>query len=251
MKFQAKVGCSGWYYWHWKGRVYPLDLPTSQWFSHYQTVFDTVELNAPFYRWPKPATVKNWARQANPGFQYSIKVNQVITHEKRFKNTRRLIREFYKLAESLAEHMGCFLFQLPPSFNYTPARLRAIIDQLDPQHRNAIEFRHSSWWTDDVFGAFSSANLIFCSVSAPRMPSGLVETADVLYVRFHGASRWYRHDYTDAELEDWSNKVLNCSAKEVWIYFNNDFDGCAFRNAQRMKHFFERLDLGSTKRRVQ
>lgn len=248
MDSYARVGCSGWYYWHWKGRVYPADLPTGQWLAFYQQTFDTVELNAPFYRWPKPATVKNWGRQAGPGFQYSIKVNQTITHEKRFKNTRKLILEFYKLAEPLADHLGCFLFQLPPSFHCTPARLRAIVDQLDPHYRNVIEFRHPSWWNDDVFDAFGRANLIFCSVSAPRLPTELVRTGDIIYLRFHGAARWYRHDYTDAELEEWAGKVRNCSPKEAWLYFNNDFNGCAFRNARTMKKLLATPDLNTANR---
>ena len=154
---RIRIGCSGWYYWHWKGVVYPADLPNSQWVSYYQRALDTVELNAPFYRWPRQATVQNWARQATPGFQYSVKVNQRITHLKRFQHTKRLVRDFCGFAEVLGEHMGCFLFQLPPSFHYTAARLRAIASQLDPRHRNAVEFRHPSWWNEAVFAVFREA----------------------------------------------------------------------------------------------
>jgi uncharacterized protein YecE (DUF72 family) len=232
---RVRIGCSGWYYWHWKGVVYPADLPTSQWFGHYQRVFDTVELNAPFYHWPRLATVQNWARQATPSFRYSVKVNQRITHLKRFKNTRKLIQDFCQFADVLGEHMGCFLFQLPPSFRYTSAQLRAIVSQLDPHHRPAVEFRHRSWWNDAVFTAFQDAGLIFCSVSAPRLPDDAIKTADAIYVRFHGAKQWYRHDYSDAELEVWAEKVRASRAEEVWAYFNNDFQGCAFRNAQTFK----------------
>lgn len=242
MNSNPRVGCSGWYYWHWKGRVYPSDLPKSQWFAYYQRAFDTVELNTTFYHWPKPTTVKNWIRQANPGFQFSIKANKSITHEKRFKNSCKLIREFYKSVGLLEAHMGCFLFQLPPSFHYTPARLRGIVDQLDPRYRNVIEFRHPSWWADEVFDAFRKANLIFCSVSAPRLPSDLVMTGNIIYVRFHGASRWYRHDYTSSELENWAHRVCSCAAKEAWLYFNNDFNGCAFRNAQSMKQLLAQFN---------
>ena len=141
-----RIGCSGWYYWHWKGVVYPADLPASGWFAHYRRTFDTVELNAPFYHWPRLTTVQNWARQATPQFKYSVKVNRRITHLKRFKGTRKPVRDFCRFADALGEHMGCFLFQFPPSFSYTAARLRSIVSQLDPRHRNAIEFRHRSWW---------------------------------------------------------------------------------------------------------
>lgn len=232
---RVHVGCSGWYYWHWKGVVYPADLPTSRWLAHYQRLFDTVELNAPFYHWPRPATVQNWLRQARPGFRYSLKVNQRITHLKRFHGTTRLVREFFQLGESLGEHLGCFLFQLPPSFHYTPARLRAILRQLDPRHRCVVEFRHASWWGAEVWNAFRDAGLIFCSVSAPRLPDDVVKTASALYVRFHGATRWYRHDYTDAELAAWAKKLRAARAREIWAYFNNDFAGCAVRNAQTLR----------------
>ena len=148
-----------------------------------------------------------------------------------------LIRDFYQFADVLGEHMGCFLFQLPPSFCYTPARLRAIVSQLDPRRRAAVEFRHRSWWNDAVFTAFRDAGLIFCSVSVPRLPDAVVKTTDAVYVRLHGAKQWYRHDYSDAELEAWAAKVRATRAREVWVYFNNDFQGCAFRNAQT----FQRL----------
>lgn len=231
-----RVGCSGWYYWHWKGAVYPADLPTSRWFEHYQRALDTVELNAPFYHWPRPATVQKWARQARPGFQYSVKVNRRITHLKRFSGTRALIREFCEFGDVLGEHMGCFLFQLPPSFYYTAARLNSVVTQLDPGRRNAVEFRHRSWWNEDVFKAFREAGLIFCSVSAPRLPDDVVHTVDAIYVRFHGAKQWYRYDYSEEELEAWAKRIRASHGKEIWVYFNNDFQGCAFRNARNLSH---------------
>jgi len=231
----VRVGCSGWYYWHWKGVVYPADLKTNRWFAHYQRTLDTVELNAPFYHWPRLTTVRNWERQATPQFSYSVKVNRLITHLKRFNKTAELIRDFYRFADPLGEHLGCFLFQLPPSFDYTAPRLHAIIRQLDPCHRNAVEFRHASWWNEDVFAAFRDAGLMFCSVSAPRLPDDLIKTTDSIYVRFHGAKQWYRYDYSEAELEAWAKKIHASRPKEIWVYFNNDFQGCAFRNAQTLR----------------
>ena len=94
--------------------------------------------------------------------------------------------------------MGCFLFQLPPSYRYTKVRLNDIVSQLDPSRRNVAEFRHASWWNEEVYSAFRKAGII-CSCSAPRLPDELIRTADEVYVRFHGPKRWYRHDYSTVE----------------------------------------------------
>jgi uncharacterized protein YecE (DUF72 family) len=235
---RAYVGCSGWFYWHWRGIFYPDSKRTDAWFKHYATEFETVELNAPFYKWPKPATIKAWKRNAPSDFRYSVKVNQLITHEKRCRRTDRLVREFYQIADILGPQMGCFLFQFPPSYKYTASRLRSILRQLDPAYRNAVEFRHKSWWRPTVFRQFRDAGLIFCSVDGPRLPNELVETGDTIYLRFHGRTRWYRHDYSHEELLSWAKKVRASRAREVWIYFNNDREGFAIRNAQEMRRMF-------------
>ena len=194
---QFYVGCSGWFYWHWRGAFYPADLPTSRWFAHYAGKFKTVELNAPFYSWPTVATVESWIRQAGRRqFVYTVKVCELITHIKRFAGTKTLVRDFGLIADLLGPRMGCFLFQLPPSFHYTPARLKRILDQLDHRRRNVVEFRHKSWWNETVYKAFRETGTIFCSCSGPRLPDELIKTADDIYVRFHGVKQWYRHDYT-------------------------------------------------------
>ena len=234
------VGCSGWYYWHLRGKFYPEDLPSHRWFSHYTSVFQTVELNAPFYRWPRPATVQSWRRNAPPGFKYAVKVNGIITHEKRLVGTKRLIRKFYTIADTLQEAMGCFLFQFPPSFRYTPARLKLLLTQLSPAFRNAVEFRHKSWWRRTVYRQFIKAGVIFCSISGPRLPDDLVQTSDTLYIRFHGRPKWYRHDYSDEELTRWAEAIRHSTAREVWIYFNNDREGFAVKNAQTLHKLLRR-----------
>jgi uncharacterized protein YecE (DUF72 family) len=231
---QIHIGCSGWFYWHWRGIFYPETERTDKWFKHYTSTFRTVELNAPFYKWPKPATVKAWRRNAPPDFRYSVKVNYLITHEKRMRRTGKLVREFYGIAETLGPQMGCFLFQFPPSYKYTPSRLASIVRQLDPARRNAVEFRHKSWWREAVYRKFTAAGIIFCSISAPRLPDALVKTSDVLYLRFHGRARWYRHDYTRKELAEWAKKIRASGAREVWVYFNNDREGFAIKNAHTL-----------------
>jgi uncharacterized protein YecE (DUF72 family) len=230
----VNVGCSGWYYWHWNGSFYPADLPRKEWFSFYQQQFRTVELNAPFYSWPTVAAVKTWLRQADEGFIYTVKVCELITHIKRFDNTDELVKDFGYIADMLGERMGCFLFQLPPSVRYTPEMLEKILGQLDPRRRNVVEFRHKSWWDEHVFEKFKDAGAIFCSTSGPRLPDQLVKTAEDIYVRFHGTSQWYRHDYTEAELAVWAERIKASGAKRVWAYFNNDRDANAIKNAQAL-----------------
>jgi uncharacterized protein YecE (DUF72 family) len=232
---EVRVGCSGWFYWHWKGRFYPDAHSTRDWFAFYRRRFNTVELNAPFYSWPKVATVRQWRRQARRNFRYCIKVNALITHEKRFRGTTRLVRKFCTIADTLGPHMGCFLFQLPPSFHYSAARLRAILRQLDPMQRNVVEFRHHSWWNATVWTAFRRHGAILCSVSAPRLPTDLVKTSNEIYVRFHGTKRWYRHEYTRAELHQWADRIRKCGATRAWIFFNNDFGAFAIKNARMLR----------------
>jgi uncharacterized protein YecE (DUF72 family) len=229
------IGCSGWYYWDWKGKFYPEDLPTGKWFDYYMKNFDTVELNAPFYSWPTIATVRTWFRQAKQRpFIYTVKVCELITHVKRFSGTKVLIKDFGLIAELLGPHMGCFLFQLPPSYHYSPARLQNILGQLDLSRRNVVEFRHESWWNDKVFTAFRKAGVIFCSCSGPKLPDRLVKTADDIYVRFHGTQKWYRHDYSPQEMDEWAARIQKCSARHAWVYFNNDYDGFAIKNAREL-----------------
>jgi len=238
---QIYVGCSGWFYWHWRGAFYPADLPTKRWFAHYAGKFRTVELNAPFYSWPTVATVETWIRQAGKRpFVYTVKVCELLTHIKRFRGTKTLVRDFGLIADLLGPRMGCFLFQLPPSFHYTPARLRRILDQLDHRRRNVVEFRHKSWWNDTVHKAFRETGTIFCSCSGPRLPDVLVKTADDIYVRFHGVKNWYRHDYSTAELAVWAKRIEESGAKTVWVYFNNDRNGYAIKNARVLMRLLSR-----------
>jgi uncharacterized protein YecE (DUF72 family) len=233
------IGCSGWYYWHWDKIFYPDTLPRSEWFTHYADNFKTVELNAPFYSWPTVATVKSWIRQAGRRrFLYTVKVSELITHVRRFKRTKELTKDFGLIADLLGPRMGCFLYQLPPSYHYTAARLKSIVQQLDARRRNVVEFRHKTWWNEKVYEAFRKTNTIFCSCSGPRLPDELIKTADEVYIRFHGTKQWYRHNYSKKELQIWVERIRASNPKRVWAYFNNDREGYAIQNA---KMFFRLL----------
>lgn len=238
------VGCSGWFYWHWRGSFYPDEIPREDWFRYYAANFDTVELNAPFYSWPTLATVRSWITQAEhtEKFVYTVKVSELITHVKQFVGTEDLVLDYGVIADLLGPRFGCFLFQLPPKFTFTVERLEAIVGQLDPKRRNVVEFRHRSWWNDSVYEAFRKHGIIFCSCSGPRLPDELVKTADDIYVRFHGTSRWYRHDYTPEELALWAHRISESGASQSWIYFNNDREGYAIKNAKQLMSLLDRSE---------
>jgi uncharacterized protein YecE (DUF72 family) len=236
LKAPVYVGCSGWFYWKWRGLFYPEDLPAGEWFRHYAKHLRSVEINASFYSWPTVANVNAWRRQPRKrDFVFTVKACELITHIKRFRGTKTLVKDFGMIADILGDRMGCFLFQLPPSYHYTRARLTAILSQLDPARRNVVEFRHASWWNETVYAAFRRSGIIFCSCSGPRLPDELVRTADEVYLRLHGPKHWYRHNYSKEELMKWVNKIKVSGAKRVWVYFNNDNEAHAPRNAVTMR----------------
>jgi uncharacterized protein YecE (DUF72 family) len=236
------IGCSGWFYWDWKGKFYPEDMPTSQWFQHYQAHFDTVELNAPFYGWPTVGTVKGWIRQAqkiDKPFVYTVKVSELITHIHKMKRVKELVKDFGLIADLLGPYFGCFLYQFPASYTYTATRLADITRQLDHERRNVVEFRHASWWNDKVYEAFKKHGTIFCACSGPKLPDEMVRTSLEVYVRFHGPEKWYRYNYSDAELKVWADRIRKSGAKRVWAYFNNDYETHAIQNAKTFARFLK------------
>lgn len=238
---KVHIGCSGWFYWGWRGTFYPEGCPTHRWFEHYTKHFATCELNAPFYSWPKRSSVQCWIRQAPRRFSYSIKVNRMITHDFRMDGVKMLVEQFYlDVAEPLGDRLACFLFQFPPSFRYTKTRLAKVLKHLDPRYRNVIEFRHKSWWNANTYRAVRKARAIMCTVSAPRLPDKLIVSHGRAYLRLHGTSRWYRHDYSNEELSAWAARIRDSGAEEVWIYFDNDRDAHAIHNAKTLAKLLKR-----------
>ena len=233
------VGCSGWFYFHWNERFYPNELPQNKWFKFYTEKFNTVELNSTFYRFPKPSTAKAWVRQSPPNFIYTLKVNRMITHIKKFKNCRTLIKEFYAVGDVLKEKLGCFLFQLPPSLKFSKQKLNEIINQLDLDKKNVIEFRHPTWFTQEVYEKLKDHNIIFCCVSAPGLPEHVIKTADDIYIRFHGKEHWYWYNYTREELSTFARKIKSLKPKNTWAYFNNDSNAYAPWNALDFRKLLE------------
>ena len=139
------VGCSGWMYKHWRGILYPEGLPQKRWFERYADDFDTVEINASFYRLPLASTFDGWREKAPSGFRYAIKVNRFITHLKKLIGVADAVQEFADLARRLEHNLGPLLYQLPPSLKLDLPRLEAFLRTIPTDLANVFEFRNSDW----------------------------------------------------------------------------------------------------------
>jgi len=226
----CRIGCSGYFYRHWRGRFYPPEMPMNRWFAHYASHFDTVEINASFYRFPTRDGVRRWKRQAPAGFVYAVKAPRVITHLRRFHHCDEEMARFSEVLHELGSALGMTLFQMPPGFRFSEQNLERIMAALPSGLPCALEFRHISWWNDAVWRACEARGALFCSVHAPELPDEIVPVSGRIYLRFHGIP-WYRHDYSDEELAAWAARIRASHAGDCWIYFNNDMDAAAPRNA--------------------
>jgi len=229
------LGTSGWSYAGWRERFYPEGLPQREWLPFYSQHFNTVEINMTFYRYPKPQTLKGWLNKVPEEFKFTLKANRQITHLKRIKNVKGEIRYFYILADSLRPKLGCILFQLPPSLTLDLDLLEEFLQTLSPRYKNVIEFRHESWYTDEVYYLLKSFNVIFCTVSSTKVPKTAVKTAESCYFRFHGLTGGYRHSYSEEELANWAELIKSTQAEECYVYFNNDYKAYAVQNCQMLK----------------
>lgn len=228
------LGTSGWSYPGWKGKFYPVELSSSEWLPFYAQHFATVEINMTFYRFPKPETLRSWLERTPPHFRFTLKANRRITHLKKLRNVKSEVRYFYILADSLAEKLGCILFQLPPSITLNMELLGEFLHVLSPKYRNVIEFRHESWYDEQVYELLRAHEVTFCTVSSAKVPKTVVETSGIAYFRFHGLTGGYRHNYSDEELEEWAATIRTIKAEEYYIYFNNDYQAYAVSNCQKL-----------------
>jgi uncharacterized protein YecE (DUF72 family) len=221
----VRVGCSGWNYKHFREVVYSKGLPPSRWLEHYATIFDTVEVNSTFYRLPKRDSVARWVEQTPPGFLFSVKSSRYLTHIKRLTDLGQGIARFYERIEPLVESpkLGPVLWQLPETFHRDDERLAAALAAVPPG-RHCFEFRHASWFVEDVYALLRERGAALVIGDHPSRPFQSHElTADWTFVRFHG-SRGLGGDYTDAELATWKRRIATWRTKaEVFAYFNNDW----------------------------
>lgn len=231
------IGCSGFHYKEWRGLFYPEKLSQKKWFEFYAQHFDTIEINNTFYRFPEQKLFDNWYDKALPGFSFSVKVPQIITHFQRFRNTEKLLHDFYIIArEGLKEKLGPVLFQLPPSMKYDEDLLQSIISQMNVLYNNVIEFRHISWWRKEVFTALKKANIVFCGVSYPGLISDAVTDLPLSYYRFHGTPRLYYSRYEEPFIEHIATQISSGETQEAYVYFNNTAEGAAIENAKFLQY---------------
>lgn len=235
MPQQYLVGCSGFYYKDWKGKFYPEDLPQKKWLAYYAKSFNTVEINNSFYRMPKESAVEGWYSQSPEGFDFTLKGSRYTTHMKKLKEPEESVKRFYHMADALQEKLGCVLWQLPKNVHKNPEKLGHFCRTLRPEYHNVIEFRHNSWWHEEVYDMMQKYQVAFCILSAPdNLPDNLVETADFAYIRFHGTHNWYNHLYSTAEMKEWAGKIRSLKANKVYAYFNNDMNAHAVKNGQKL-----------------
>lgn len=232
------IGCSGFYYKHWKDVFYPEDLPQKKWFEYYCEHFNTVELNVTFYRFPRLSSLKSWHSRSPEAFRFAVKAPRRVTHFRQFHDTDDIIAQFYDVVhEGLQEKLGCVLFQMPPRMKYSEERLERILNSLDPAFENVLEFRHESWWTAEVYKALSAKHVTFCGMSHPELPDNVIHNNSTLYYRFHGETELYKSLYEATQLKTFVDEVSGFErTKHAYIYFNNDIGASAITNAHQVQN---------------
>jgi uncharacterized protein YecE (DUF72 family) len=229
----VRIGCSGWNYPHWRERVYPKGLPPKRWLEHYATLFDTVEVNNTFYRLPRRDAVASWVEGSPPEFVFAVKASRYLTHVKRLRDMDEGVARFYERIEPLiaSPKMGPVLWQLPPTFRRDDERLARALDRL-PAGRHCFEFRHESWFVPDTYARLRERGVALVIGDHPARPWQTHElTADWTFIRFHYGSRGRNGNYSERELDEWSELIRGWRrCVDILAYFNNDWEGYAVRN---------------------
>jgi uncharacterized protein YecE (DUF72 family) len=230
------IGCSGWNYADWRGRFYPeKGCPSTRWLEYYAREFPTVEVNSTFYRLASRDAVARWLKQVPDDFLFATKISRYITHIKRLGDMERPVQRFYERIEPLAESpkLGPVLWQLPENFHRSDERLAGALAQLPPG-RHAFEFRHASWFHDDVYALLRDHDVALVIGDDPGRPFQPHEfTTDFSYVRFHRGTRGRNGNYSDAEIREWADRIRGwADERAIYAYFNNDWNAYAIANAR-------------------
>lgn len=235
------IGTSGWHYADWRDRFYPEKLSKSRWLDFYSRHFPTVEVNNSFYRLPSEAAFTGWYGASPEEFTFAVKVSRFITHIKRLKECDEPVNNFMSRATLLKEKLGPLLYQLPPSLHRDDDRLAAFLSILPKGLKHVIEFRHASWLDEGVFAILREYDAGLCVFDMPEITCPLLSTSGFAYIRFHGSDSLYAGCYTDEELAEYASKIKEMAGTldEVYIYFNNDIQGFALRNAETIRGYLE------------
>ena len=229
------IGCSGFNYDDWQGKFYPEDIPKKRWLEFYAEQFDTVEINASFYHLPKEKTLDNWYERVPGNFRFTMKGSRFITHQKKLNDVDEPVKTFYNLVSRLKGKLGCILWQLPGNQYKDIEKLKSFCQTLSKDFKNVIEFRHNSWFDDEVYKVMKEHEVTFCILSAPNsLKEDPVKTTDLVYVRFHGKQHWYKYLYSEEEMKEWADRLRTTNAKQIYGYFNNDVGANAPQNAEQL-----------------
>jgi uncharacterized protein YecE (DUF72 family) len=232
-----KIGCSGFHYPEWKNIFYPPGIRQKEWFEFYCRHFNTMEFNVTFYKFPRVEILSRYYVRSPDEYLFSVKAPRLITHFKKFKDAQRYLSDFYNaVTVGLRQKLGPVLFQFPANFGFKDEYLERLIGLTDKSFVNVMEFRHESWWSDDVFRAFEANNLTYCGQSHPDLPDDVIKTSETIYYRFHGVPHLYSSAYKSSKLEEVALEIETCNdVKDAYVYFNNTAGGSAIRNAKRFQ----------------
>lgn len=239
---QNFIGTSGWSYGHWKENFYPGEIKQADWLKYYSSVFSTVEVNTTFYHVPLLSTVKKWKATVSENFSFSIKASRYITHQKRLHDCKESLAYLFSHIDQLKNKMGPILFQLPPSFHANKDLLADFINLLNKKHRYVFEFRHLTWFEEDIYELLSKKNIALCITDLNGKLTPEVITADFTYLRLHGPKRAYQGSYGPVKLRAWKKKIQkwNDSGTSVYCYFDNDEKGYAIEDARTIQDYLNK-----------
>jgi uncharacterized protein YecE (DUF72 family) len=232
------IGTSGWTYAGWRGPFYPRDVPKRLWLDWYAEQFSTTEVNGSFYRTPSIETVRNWRDHSSDDFLFAWKASKFITHWKRLtENCKNSLDLMETRLKALGAKAGPVLFQLPPRFEADRERLASFLKMLPRKHLYAFEFRHKSWYEDEIFAVLRDHDVSLCLSDHHDAPTPWEVTAHHVYVRGHGPDGRYRDHYPDKTLKDWARHIARWKRqrRKVFVYFDNDQKSAAPKDAKRLQ----------------